>query len=142
MSLGYYRFVTRGGEVGHVLRTCPGRSQRTGPTSRARPFRRAVDQFDPDWRVFRSSAYFASYGFSTSGPGCSAAGPRRCGATLRSLKRAQMGRPLPLGSPVRAKFTQYDDIWSAIARSFSDAIDSFGDVESGYTRGAQRLLNA
>src|SRR6185503_19843178 len=80
------------------------------------------------------------YGLRTSLPGCSLLSPRMCGGALRSLKRGQLGRPLPLGSPFLAKLTQYDDISSAILRSRSDAIASFGELMSGITRGAPRLL--
>src|SRR5678815_882980 len=88
-----------------------------------------------------TSAYLASYGLRTSLPGCSLISPRMCGGALRSLKRGQLGSPLPLGSPFLAKLTQYDDISSAILRSRSDAIASFGELMSGITRGAPRLLN-
>src|SRR6058998_3787432 len=63
------------------------------------------------------------------------------GAALTSLNAAQRGRPLPFGSPVRAKFTQYDDTRSASARSDADADASSGELASGNTRGGRRLLN-
>src|ERR687892_815675 len=62
------------------------------------------------------------------------------GAAIASLNAGQRGRPLPFGSPVRAKFTQYDDTLSASARSDADADASSGELVSGNTRGARRLL--
>src|SRR5262245_3150204 len=59
---------------------------------------------------------------------------------VASAKAGQGARPLPFGSPVRAKFTQYDDILSASARSDSDEEDSSGELASGNRRGAARLL--
>src|SRR5437867_1420899 len=50
--------------------------------------------------------------------------PMIIGAWLASLdvvQRGHRGRPWPFGSPVRAKFTQYDDTLSASARSDADA---------------------
>src|SRR6266850_1695603 len=67
--------------------------------------------------------------------------PMIIGATLASRNAGQCGRPLPLGSPVRAKFTQYDDTLSASARSDADADASSGELASGNTRGGRRLLN-
>src|SRR5262249_34604340 len=63
------------------------------------------------------------------------------GAPLASLNAGQRGRPLPLGSPVRAKFTQYDDTRSASARSDDEADASSGELVSGNTRGGRRLAN-
>src|SRR5689334_16727570 len=57
-----------------------------------------------------------------------------------SLNCGQDARRLPFGSPVRAKFTQYDDTMSASLRSSSDADDSSGELVSGKTRAAFRLL--
>src|SRR5213593_4112246 len=66
--------------------------------------------------------------------------PMIMGSALASLNLGQGGRPLPFGSPVRAKFTQYDDTLSASARSDSDEEDSSGELASGNRRGAARLL--
>src|SRR5919197_3276996 len=63
------------------------------------------------------------------------------GAALALLNVVHRGRPLPFGSPVRAKFTQYDDTLSASARSDADAEASSGELASGNTRGLPRLLN-
>src|SRR6266851_951643 len=63
------------------------------------------------------------------------------GAALAPLNDGQRGRPLPFGSPARAKFTQYDDTRSASARSDADAEASSGELASGNTRGGRRLLN-
>src|SRR3989442_12817407 len=62
-------------------------------------------------------------------------------ATLNTGNAGQRGRPLPFGSPARAKFTQYDDALSASARSDADAEASSGELVSGNTRGARRWLN-
>ena len=62
------------------------------------------------------------------------------GAALASLNAGQRGRPLPFGSPVRAKFTQYDDTMSASLMSAGDAEVSSGELLSGKTRTALRLL--
>src|SRR5262245_23009929 len=62
------------------------------------------------------------------------------GARLASLNAGQRATPLPLGSPVRAKFTQYDDTRSASARSDTDVAASSGELASGNTRGGRRLL--
>src|SRR5688572_9449836 len=87
-----------------------------------------------------SLAYAGSNAFSTSALGYSLMSPRMCGAAFRSLKRGQFGSPRPFGSPLLAKLTQYDDIISAIARSFSDAIASFGELTSGITRGDRKSV--
>src|SRR5262245_38438143 len=67
--------------------------------------------------------------------------PMIIGAAFASLNAGQRGKPLPFGSPVRAKFTQYDDTRSASARSAADADASAGELASGNTRGGRRLLN-
>src|SRR5881392_572573 len=64
------------------------------------------------------------------------------GAGLASLNNGQRAAPVKFGSPVRAKFTQYDDTRSASARSDADAYDSSGELASGNTRGARRWLKA
>jgi len=53
------------------------------------------------------------------------------GVALASRNAGQCGRPPPFGSPVRAKFTQYDDTVSARARSDADAEPSSGELASG-----------
>src|SRR5215510_3168369 len=63
------------------------------------------------------------------------------GAALVSVNAGQRGKPLPFGSPVRAKFTQYDDTRSANARSDAEADASSGELASGNTRGGRRLSN-
>src|SRR2546426_1905711 len=77
---------------------------------------------------------------SRCGFGVSLMSPMIMGAGLASLNAGQRGRPLPFGSPARAKFTQYDDTLSASARSDADAEASSGELASGNTRGARRLL--
>src|SRR5262249_15997279 len=62
------------------------------------------------------------------------------GAAFVSLNAGQRGRPLPFGSPARAKFTQYEDTLSASARSGADADARSGELPSGNTRGGRRLL--
>src|SRR5438552_18514913 len=62
-------------------------------------------------------------------------------ASLDAVQRGQRGRPWPFGSPIRAKFTQYDDTRSASARSDADADASSGELASGNARGGRRLLN-
>src|SRR5262249_10360129 len=52
----------------------------------------------------------------------------------------QVARPLPLGSPVRAKLTQYDDTISASLMSAGDFEARSGELVSGNTRTAFRLL--
>src|SRR5439155_1170506 len=77
------------------------------------------------------------------GSGVSLMSPMIIGAWLASLdvvQRGHRGRPWPFGSPVRAKFTQYDDTLSASARSDADADASSGELASGNTRGARRWL--
>src|SRR5262245_41089052 len=78
---------------------------------------------------------------SRGGSGVSSTSPMITGDGLASLNGAQRGRPLPFGSPVRAKFTQYDDTRSASARSAADAAASSGELASGKRRGGRRLLN-
>ena len=79
-------------------------------------------------RVF---AYNFSYIASRCGSGVSLMSPMIIGVALASRNAGQCGRPPPFGSPVRAKFTQYDDTVSARARSDADAEPSSGELASG-----------
>src|ERR1700722_19058675 len=104
---------------------------------------RAVEDmrhFSGEFKRARSVLYCSSYGPKTSAPGASLISPRICGGS-EFLNGAHVGRSLPFGSPVLAKFTQYDEIISATARSFSDAAASRGELVSGMVRGAPRLSN-
>src|SRR5438093_13633292 len=88
---------------------------------------------------------------SRRGSGVSLTSPMIMGAGLASLnaglpavasaKAGQRGRPVPFGSPVRAKFTQYDDTRSASARSDAEADARSGELASGNRRGGRRVLN-
>src|SRR5256885_4283623 len=60
-----------------------------------------------------------------------------CGHTGR---RAPSDVEGPFGLPVFAKFTQYEDTMSASLISAGDADDSSGELVSGNTRAALRLL--
>src|SRR5262252_852166 len=73
--------------------------------------------------------------------GLSLLSPMIIGVPLASSYAGQRGRSAPFGSPVRAKFTQYDDTLSASARSDAEAEASSGELASGNTRGGRRLLN-
>src|SRR4029078_5447765 len=90
--------------------------------------------------VIRILSYCASKPLSVSADGYSLMSPITCGVCERVLNTGHCGRPDPFGSPFFARLTQYDDILSAMVRSFSDAIASFGELRSGIMRGACRLL--
>src|SRR5262249_48543475 len=88
----------------------------------------------------RILAYNRSYIASLCGSGDSLISPMIMGSAAAPLRSGQGGRPVPFGLPVRAKFTQYDDIVWASARSVADADAISGELASGKVRGAPSVL--